>query len=141
MIKIGKTPQIVEIFDDFGSSTGKFRVECQVGYISEELWRDLQEFQSYSMSREPTFQNQNVLVFTDDEIEAQVPEMTRLIKRAGGNVWHFNMVQPQKHGYNNFASCTAVLGKRTLKRWTWVDDLKLALLRLKTSMMSYPIQF
>ena len=141
-IKIGKTPFIANEQDRWGQSLPTFMVYNDgPGFVEQSFWKEIQEFENHSIEKEVAevcFATGLTIQGNLNELMDKLPITSRLIKRAYGQLWQFNMLlKPRTYQEgDDMIRSFAVLGERSIKRWTFVDDIKLAYLRWKCARMN-----
>lgn len=123
-------PKLIEIrgdiilyrdVDRWGERRPIWRVVCIRGFVSEDFWTDLQEFQNFSFGPETK----------------STTRASALLKRSGGLIWQFRAFHSFGSEYErNYIRMTASFGGKTLKRWKWHDYLTLGRLRCEAFILN-----
>lgn len=142
-VRIGKEPFIGKETDRWGVELPTFMVyNDYAGYVEKSFWKDLKEFENHSIADELA----NVCMQTGwtitgnlDEIRQMLPVTNRLIGRAKGQIWEFNMLTKPIPNHNDWIRSYVILGEPSLKRWTFIDDIKLFFLKRKCAKINRKI--
>ena len=140
-VRIGtKRPRValVDHSDFLHPKLRRYEVVGYGGWVECSLWKELEEFQRFSMifpTAEALEVAQTFLAAGNDFDERRrvidtlkgkfqwLDDMQRLIARAGGQIWLFNMsTSPaQDDEERAWFKAHVVLGERNLRRWSILD--------------------
>ena len=93
-IKICKRAYIQQDTDRWGQLLGTYSVNYAVGFVSENLWEDMNLFENYGNTPETKAELEAAAEFIGNggEVgEADLSIMNRLLKRSGSQLWQFNL--------------------------------------------------
>jgi hypothetical protein len=130
MIRITKLPSIVENEDRWGIPTGTFYVSYVNGYVDEDLWSKIQEFEDYYFSEE----SKNPINFPE------LPHMSKIIGYAKTTIWQLNLCIDCSQENPTFIRSFALFGKKTFHIWTSEYDEKAKFLQKQVDQMNKKVQ-
>lgn len=103
-VKICKRAYIEQDTDRWGHLLGTYSVNYGAGFVSENMWEDIYLYENYGNTKETKLEQETALNFIAAggmPEKAYMPIMKRVIKRAGGLLWQFNIKldePPKKDG-------------------------------------------
>lgn len=141
MVRIGWTPVIVHEEDRWGVQLPTFMVANDTaGYVDKKFWEDLQEFEHHDIGAEVAqvaFESGLIIDGNLDSILNKLPITKRLLDRSKYQIWEFNaLVGYEQDDSSTYVRMYAMLGQPALKRWTFIDDIRVAYLRWKCKRMN-----
>jgi hypothetical protein len=143
MIKIGKMPRILEDADRWTVGTGTFYVEKIVGFVQEDFWKELQQFEQYSLTEAGKAEMESAAAqvragnFRSETID--IPIMNRLLGRSKSITWQFNMLLDDTHEVGlepQYIRSYATFDKITLVPWSDLMDREVEALEAKCLKMN-----
>jgi hypothetical protein len=119
MVKICKKPFIYEQTDRWGVPLGIFSVMFVKGYVDLAFWKELKEFEDYTSAKELNAflqsESNGVTYQAVAEDAKSFPIMKRLLKRAKGQIWEFDLlVKPGNAETAQYLRTFAVFGQNAI---------------------------
>lgn len=141
-VKICKVPYIFEETDRWGLPDGTYHIRHLVGYVDDQLWRDIQEFEQYETygGLEEYASIGNFLKQGGSASDVKAPIMERLLKRSKGMLWQFNMATTQrlddKDDERYYIRTYAEFNKKTLMEWEPEFDDRIKFLQTQCDLLN-----
>lgn len=138
MIRIAKMPYLTEDTDRWGWGLGTYSVVDVQGYMEDQMWNRVQEFEGYYLSVEDKTKA-SLHGIGIDSISEMLPYMKKVLAYTNNSlIWEFNLFVSQLKDPSEakYLRSYAVFGEKTLHEWTPEHDVKVALLKEEAKGMS-----
>lgn len=140
MVRICKVPYISEDTNQWGISQGTFYVVDVQGYIDLETWEEIKLYEGYSETTEGKSEQACVIntLKTGTRLQDIIPPlMSRLIGRANGLLWQFNLCSKElSEGTAEYTRTYAHFNEHTLAEWSPQHDEKVKKLQSECDRMN-----